>query len=77
MNIDNEALLSIIERIERINTQIADANDAKKTIMNEAKSRGFIPKAIVHVLKQRKKERAERDEEKDIFDTYETAAGLD
>ena len=74
---DNESLMNIVERIERFNDQIADANSAKKDIMAEAKSLGFIPKAVSWVVRQRKKDRDQRAEEKDLFETYEKAVGLE
>jgi len=75
--IDNEQLISIVERLERFNDEIIDANAHKKHIMNEAKGLGFSPKAIGHIIKQRKKDRDQRAEEKSLFETYENAIGLD
>lgn len=73
---DKDQLLSIIERIENVNEQIASLNADKKEIMSEAKSAGFVPKAIKYILKQRQKDIDERQEEKEIFKLYEKTIGL-
>lgn len=74
--IDNTKLLHVIERLEALNDEIADLTNDKKTIMAEAKSDGFNPKAILHVLKLRKQGQAARVEEQNLFATYEAALGL-
>ena len=48
----------------------------RKDIMLEAKSAGFDTKAITHVIKQRKKDKAKREEEEELFTIYEHAVGL-
>lgn len=73
---NNERLISIVERIERLNEEIAGLTEDRKGIMIEAKSAGFDTKAITHVIKQRKKGQAEREEENELFTIYEHAVGL-
>lgn len=72
----NKDLLSFVERIERINDDIDDLRADRKNVLDEAKESGFDKKALQHVIKERKRTREERDEERAIFDSYENAVGL-
>lgn len=74
--LNNERLVSLIERVEHIDAEIADLKEDRKGIMLEAKSAGFDTKAITHVIKLRKMDKQKRDEQNDIFTTYEHAVGL-
>lgn len=74
--LNTDRLKSIIERIESVDSEINDLKEDRKGIMLEAKSAGFDTKAITYVLKQRKKSKAQRDEEELVFETYEKAVGL-
>lgn len=74
--IDNERLLSIIERIEHVDEEISSLKEDRKEIMAEAKGNGFDTKAIAHVVRLRKMDKAKRDEEQTIFAVYESAVGL-
>jgi uncharacterized protein (UPF0335 family) len=74
--LNTERLKSLIERIENVDTEIAALKEDRKDIMTEAKSAGFDTKAITYVIKQRKKSKAQRDEEDLVFETYERAVGL-
>lgn len=75
-NVNNAELLSFVERIERIDEQINALKEDRKAVLSEAKETGFIPKAINHVIKERRKAEADREEERSIFQTYEDAVGL-
>lgn len=74
--LNTERLKSLVERIETVDNEINDLKEDRKGIMLEAKSAGFDTKAITYVLKQRKKSKAQRDEEELVFETYEKAVGL-
>jgi uncharacterized protein (UPF0335 family) len=74
--LNTDRLKSIIERIEAVDSEINDLKEDRKGIMLEAKSAGFDTKAITYVIKQRKKSKAQRDEEELVFETYEKAVGL-
>lgn len=74
--IDASRLVSILERIEHLEEEKKGIQDDIKDIYAEAKGAGFDVKALKHVIKQRKKSQAERDEEDAIFTTYEHAVGL-
>ena len=74
--VDKDRLISLVERTEHINEEIADLTEDRKDIMLEAKSAGFDTKAINHVIKLRKKNASERELEEELFTTYEHAVGL-
>lgn len=74
--LNNERLISIIERIECVDEEINGLKEDRKGIMLEAKSAGFDTKAITHVIKQRRKNKQEREEEEELFTVYEHAVGL-
>lgn len=74
--VDKDRLISLVERIEHVNEEIADLTEDRKDIMLEAKSAGFDTKAINHVIKLRKKNASERELEEELFTTYEHAVGL-
>lgn len=74
--VDKDRLISLVERIEHVNEEIADLTEDRKDIMLEAKSAGFDIKAINHVIKLRKKNASERELEEELFTTYEHAVGL-
>ena len=74
--LNTDRLKSIIERIEQLDSEVQELKEDRKGIMLEAKQAGFDTKAITYVLKQRKKSKAQRDEEELVFETYERAVGL-
>jgi uncharacterized protein (UPF0335 family) len=69
-------LRSIIERIERLTDDKQAISDDIKGVLGEAKGSGFDTKAIRTILKLRKKDKAERDEEDTILDLYMAALGM-
>jgi len=77
VEVDKARLLQYVERIEVYNDTITDANASKKAIYEEAKAEGFAKKGIDYVVRQRKKDRDQIAEEKELFNAYSKAAGLD
>lgn len=74
--VDAERLLSYIERVERVEEERkALANDIKE-IFEEAKSANFDIKAMKKILKLRRMDETDRQEEEFILDTYKRALGL-
>ena len=73
--LNNERLISIVERIERVDEEINGLKEDRRGIMLEAKSAGFDTKAITHVIKQRRKNKQEREEEEELFTVYEHDVG--
>lgn len=75
-SIASDRLLSIIERIERLNEEKKAIQDAIKDIMAEAKGAGFNPKVIREVIKMRAEDREDREEREAIRDAYLKALGM-
>lgn len=71
-----EQLRSIIQRVEKLEEEksgiAADITDE----YSEAKGNGFDVKAIRAVIKLRKLDQQERDEQEGILDTYQRALGM-
>ena len=63
-------LRALVERIERIETDIAEMNSDKRDIYAEAKNNGFDVKALKAVIAYRRKDPTERDELDAIVTTY-------
>lgn len=69
-------LRAFIERIERLDAERQGAVDDIKAVIGEAKSSGFDAKAIRAIVRLRKKDQAERQEEASILDLYMAAIGM-
>ena len=63
-------LKSFVERIERVEGDIAGLNGDKKEIYAEAKEAGFDPKIIRLVVRDRRMDARERKDQYDLFDLY-------
>ena len=71
-----ERLRSIVERIERLEEERkALANDIKD-IYAEAKSAGFDVKVLRQLIRIRKQETAEVEEQETLLDLYRRALGM-
>ncbi len=69
-------LRSFIERIERLEEEKKTIADDIKEVFAEAKGTGFDTKAIRTLIRLRKKDQAERQEEEAILDLYKAALGM-
>jgi uncharacterized protein (UPF0335 family) len=63
-------ILSIIERIEQLEEEIKALNEGKKEVFAEAKGEGYDIKVLKEILKLRKLDRDERDEQESLLDLY-------
>ena len=63
-------ILSIIERIEQLEEEIKALNEGKKEVFAEAKGEGYDVKVLREILKIRKLDRDERDEQESLLDLY-------
>ncbi len=70
-----ERLKSFIERIERLEEKRALSGDIKE-VYAEAKGTGFEPKIMRQILKLRKMDKEEVDEEESLLDVYKRALGM-
>lgn len=76
---DNSAadqLRSFIERIERLEEEKAAIASDIKDVYAEAKGTGFDTKAIRSLIRLRKKEPHEREEEEQLLELYRAAVGV-
>ena len=69
-------LRAFIERIERLEEEKKTIADDIKEVYAEAKGTGFDTKAIRTIVRLRKKDQAERQEEESILDLYKAALGM-
>lgn len=69
-------LISILERIERVEEDESNLRADKKEIYNEAKSAGYDTKMVRWLIKMRKMDRDEQDELNELQKIYSKAAGL-
>ncbi len=70
VEIASDQLRTIIERIENVEEEIKELAEAKKEIYLEAKSNGFDVKVIREVIRVRKQDPDERDEQELLLDVY-------
>ncbi len=69
-------LKALIERIERLEEDKKQIADDIKDVYAEAKGTGFDTKALRTIVRLRKKEASEREEEEAILDLYKAALGM-
>lgn len=71
-----DRLRSIIERVERLEEERKALSGDIKDIFTEAKSAGFNVKVIRQIIRLRKQEPADVEEEETLLDIYKRALGL-
>lgn len=71
-----DRLRSLIERIERLNEEKAALESDIRDIFAEAKSAGFDVKIMREIIKLRKQNAAERDENDFLLETYHKALDI-
>ncbi|WP_040585455.1 GapR family DNA-binding domain-containing protein [Allomesorhizobium alhagi] len=69
-------LRAFIERVERLEEEKATIAEDIREIFQELKGTGFDVKAVRTIIKLRKKDQAERQEEEAILDLYMAALGM-
>lgn len=69
-------LRSVIDRIERLEEEKAALAADIRDVLAEARGNGFDVPAIRQVLKLRKMDASERDEQEAVLDTYLRALGM-
>jgi uncharacterized protein (UPF0335 family) len=68
--IAGDQLRAIVERIEHVEEEIKELSEAKKEIYQEAKGNGFDVKILREVIRVRKQDQKERDEQESLLDVY-------
>ena len=76
VGIARDQLKSVIERIERLEEEKQAIADDIKEVYAEAKGNGFDTKIIRQVIRIRKQDTAERQEQEALLDVYLAALGM-
>jgi uncharacterized protein (UPF0335 family) len=71
-----EQLRSLIERIERLEEEKAATAADIRDVYAEAKGNGFDPKIMRQVIRLRKLETADLEEQETLLDLYKMALGM-
>lgn len=71
-----DRLRSIVERIERLEEERKALGSDIKDIFSEAKSAGFDIKVLRQIIRLRKQEPAEVEEQETLLDLYRKALGM-
>jgi uncharacterized protein (UPF0335 family) len=74
--IAGEQLKSLIERIERLEEEKRALGEDIKEVYVEAKGAGFEPKIMRQLIKIRKMDKDEHDEQESLLDLYQRAIGM-
>jgi uncharacterized protein (UPF0335 family) len=74
--IAGDIVLQYLERVERLEEEKAQIMEGIREIFNEAKGNGFDVKAMRELLKLRKLQRHELEEQESILHTYRQAIGM-
>jgi uncharacterized protein (UPF0335 family) len=75
-NVAADQLRSVIDRIEKLEEEKAAIAADIRDVFAEAKGNGYDVKGLRQVLKLRKLDAAERDEQEHVLDTYLRALGM-
>ena len=70
VGVAGDQLRAIVERIEHVEGEIKELTEAKKEIYLEAKGNGFDVKILREVIRVRKQDQKERDEQDCVLDAY-------
>jgi uncharacterized protein (UPF0335 family) len=73
VSLSSKRLASFIQRVEKLNEEKKNLSEDIKEVFSEAKSAGFDTKTIRDIIKRRKLDPADRDEQDALLATYETA----
>lgn len=75
-NVAADRLRSLIERIERLEEERKALSSDTKDIFGEAKNAGFDVKVMRQLIRIRKQEPAEVEEQETLLDVYRRAMGM-
>ena len=71
-----DRLKSFVERIERLEEEKRGLSEDIKEVYAESKSTGFDNKIIRQIIRLRKMDKADRQEQRAILELYEEALGM-
>jgi uncharacterized protein (UPF0335 family) len=69
-NFDAPRLKSLVQRIEKLEEERQGIGNDIKEVYSEAKSAGYTPKIIREVIRKRKLDKADREEQLEMFTLY-------
>lgn len=72
-DIGADRLRSIVERFERLDAEVADLRSDQKDILQEATSAGFDKRVLRQLIRLRKQEPAEVEEQEQLLAVYRKA----
>ena len=75
--ISAEQLQNYIQRIEKLEEEKAALQSDIKEVYNEAKANGFDTKVMRQVIRLRKKDHEDRQQEESMLDLYKNALGME
>ncbi len=70
-----DKLKQVVSKIERLEEEKKEVGSQIKDVYSEAKAMGYDTKALRQVIRYRKTDRQEREEQQAILDTYLLALG--
>ena len=70
VEVAGDQLRTIVERIEHVEEEIRELTEAKKEIYQEAKSNGFDVKVLREVIRLRKQDQKQREEQDELLEVY-------
>ena len=70
VEVAGDQLRAIVERIEHVEEEIGELNEAKKEIFQEANSNGFDVKVLREIVRLRKQDQKEREERESLLEVY-------
>ena len=74
---DKGKLRSFIERIERLEVEKKEISSDITEVYAEAKGQGFDPKVMRAIIRIRKMDPSEREEQEYLIETYKAALGIE
>ena len=74
--VTGERLKSLIERVERLEEEKAALAEDIREVYSEAKGSGFDVKIMRQIIRLRKMDTSDRQEQEAILDTYMAALGM-
>jgi uncharacterized protein (UPF0335 family) len=70
VEVAGDQLRTLVERIEQVEEEIQELNEARKEIYLEAKGNGFDVKVLRELIRLRKQDQREREEHETLLDVY-------
>ena len=65
-----DRIRSFVERIEQLELELQELSEGKKEVFAEAKNEGFDVKILREIIKLRKQDKDEREEQETLLDVY-------